>query len=160
MGTAQTVFEGVLWGGAGGDRVRMRHRKWRHRKWKGDNFLRFLPVFPAFLSGTPLDSRYEQWNCRKLRNIKLRRHVTPKGSIGRGGMRAWVTGSKRFLPIRESFDGKWRMSCAYILLIFHSLIIYHLLSSCVIDFLGQMALSCCNRSSVIGHGRLFIIGQG
>jgi hypothetical protein len=38
-------------------------------------------------------------------------------------------------------------------------IIYHLLSSCFIDFLGQIALSCY-RSSVTGHGRLFIIGQG
>ena len=165
MGTAQVLFVVVLCGGAGSDHVRMRDRKWHHRKsWTGNEreiiSRAFLPVISCVFSGTPLDSRYEQWNCRKLRNIKLRRHVTPKGSIGRGGMRACVTGSKRFLPIRESFDGKWRMSCAYILLIFHSLIIYHLLSSCVIDFLGQMALSCCNRSSVIGHGRLFIIGQG
>jgi hypothetical protein len=105
-------------------------RKWRHqkswtgnRKWKGGNFRRFLPVFPAIFPGTPLDSRYEQWNCRKLRNIKLKRHVTPKGSLGRGGMRPCVTGSRRFLPIRESFDEKWRMSCPHILLIFHSLII-------------------------------------
>jgi hypothetical protein len=29
------------------------------------------------------------------------------------------------------------------------------LSSCVIDFLGQMILSCY-RSSVIGHGRIYI----
>jgi hypothetical protein len=51
----------------------LRHRKLHHRKWKGGNFPRFLPVFPAFfspvfpacffLSGTPLDYRYEQWNC-------------------------------------------------------------------------------------------------
>ena len=34
-----------------------RHRKLHHRKWKGDNF----PCFPRF-PGTPLDSRYEQWN--------------------------------------------------------------------------------------------------
>jgi hypothetical protein len=31
-----------------------------NRKWKGDNFPRF---FPRGFSGTPLDSRYEQWNC-------------------------------------------------------------------------------------------------
>ena len=23
----------------------------------------FVPVFPGFFPGTPLDSRYEQWNC-------------------------------------------------------------------------------------------------
>ena len=54
----------------GSDRKwRHRNRKWCHRKlhhrirkWKGDNFPCFLPVFPAFISGTPLDSRYEEWN--------------------------------------------------------------------------------------------------
>jgi len=37
------------------------HRKWHHRnrKWKGEVFPRISRVF----SWTPLDSRYEQWNC-------------------------------------------------------------------------------------------------
>jgi hypothetical protein len=35
-----------------------------NRKWKGDNFPRFSPAFsPRVSPGTPLDSRYEQWNC-------------------------------------------------------------------------------------------------
>jgi hypothetical protein len=35
-----------------------------NRKWKGDNFPPFFcPIFRAFFSGTPLESRYEQWNC-------------------------------------------------------------------------------------------------
>jgi hypothetical protein len=128
MGTAQVLFVVVLCGGAGSDHVRMRDRKWHHRKsWTGNEreiiSRAFLPVISCVFSGTPLDSRYEQWNCRKLRNIKLKRHVTPKDSLGRSGMRPCVTGSRRFIPIRESFDGKWRLSCAYILLILYSLII-------------------------------------
>ena len=38
----------------------LHHRKWRH--WKASD--RKWHHFPAFLSGTPLDSRYEQWNCQ------------------------------------------------------------------------------------------------
>ena len=35
-----------------------------NRKWKGDNFPRvFLLGISRVFSGTPLDSRYEQWNC-------------------------------------------------------------------------------------------------
>jgi hypothetical protein len=52
------VVDGDVTGYAvtGSDRIRMRDRIWRHRnrkswtgnrKWKGDNFPRFLPVFPA-----------------------------------------------------------------------------------------------------------------
>jgi hypothetical protein len=29
---------------------------------KGISFPGFFPVLPTFFSGTPLDSRYEQWN--------------------------------------------------------------------------------------------------
>ena len=43
--------------------------KWRHRKWKGDNFPRFLPVFPSFFSGTLLDSRYEKWNFESNQSL-------------------------------------------------------------------------------------------
>ena len=53
-----------------------RHRKWRHRnrKWCHRNRKSWTghekeiisravsPYFPRFFSGTPLDSRYEQWN--------------------------------------------------------------------------------------------------
>ena len=82
MGTAQTVFEGVLWGATGSDRVRMRDRKLHHGcdvtgndvtgtgsrepEMKGRLISRVLPVLPGIsrlFPGTPLDSRYEQWNC-------------------------------------------------------------------------------------------------
>jgi hypothetical protein len=31
-------------------------------EFKGISFPGFFPVLPTFFSGTPLDSRYEQWN--------------------------------------------------------------------------------------------------
>jgi hypothetical protein len=65
----------------------------------------FYPYFPRFLPVIPLDSRYEQWNCRKLLNIKLKRHVTPMGSLGRGGMRTSVTGSRRFSLLESLLTG-------------------------------------------------------
>jgi hypothetical protein len=79
MGTAQLSFEGDRWGPW--RHRKLHHRKWHHRnrkswtgngKWKGDHFPRFFyPYFPRFFltrisrvfPGTPLDSRYEQWNC-------------------------------------------------------------------------------------------------
>jgi hypothetical protein len=38
------------------------NREVLNRKWKGDNFPR-LPGISRVFPGTPLDSRYEQWNC-------------------------------------------------------------------------------------------------
>jgi hypothetical protein len=81
MGTAHVLFEADcevdcdVTGSCitGSDRVGMHDRKRRHRKsWTGNGNERevisrvFLPVFPTISPGTPLDSRYEQWNSIEL----------------------------------------------------------------------------------------------
>ena len=43
-----------------------------------------------------------------IRSDVIKRHVTPNASPWKGGMGACATGSRGFLPIRESLDRIWR----------------------------------------------------
>jgi len=107
MGTAQRVFEGVLWGGATGSHVT---GSAPDRKWPRPEV--------ALTESAPTGSRLcacatGSWSISALVGPFHRkwRHKTSRDPLGfpwKGGVRACATGSCAISTVLGSFDRKWR----------------------------------------------------